>query len=148
MTRKPGPSYGRAAMFGVLIALLLTICAGAYLIVARRGVENLPVGIDDPEAENYRVARLTVLLTILLISALLILLFVLGCYLLIRVGRIVRRPIAGQPTPYVDAWKGYRLTEEEIAAATTEHPPDDEPGGGAAEPDSPPSDPDPQPPSS
>ncbi len=147
MPRTPGTSYGRAAMLGVLISLLLTICAGVYLFVARYGTESLPggLGMRDSAAEAPRLARIT-LLTILLISALLILLFVIGCYLFIRIGRIVRNPMGGKPTPYVDAWKNYRLTDEQIAAATAEHEPDDEDRDGSAGPDSTP--PEPKPPSS
>ncbi len=123
MTRSPQTSYGRAAILGVLIALVLIVCAGVYLFMARFGVTGAGAALGDPELESRRLARLTILLTILLVSALLILLFVVGAYLVIRAGRIIRSPLAGKPTEYVDAWKHYRLTDEQIAAATAEHPP-------------------------
>lgn len=124
MTHQPPRSYGRAALLGVLIALVLTVCAAVYVYVARYGTSGLTVsvGLDDPDAEKQRLARHMTLLLILLVSALLILLFVIGAYLVIRVGRIVRTPVGGRPTEYVDAWQSYRLTEEQIAAATSEPP--------------------------
>lgn len=123
MSRPPG-SYGHAAMLGVLAALLLLITAGVFLFMSRYGAEvpSSELALTDPAADARRVARDTILLTILLISALLILLFVVGCYLVLRVGRIVRRPTAGGPTPYVDAWRSYRLTDDQIASATAEEP--------------------------
>jgi hypothetical protein len=109
-------------MLGVLIALLLTISAAVYMYVIRFELVASPAapGAQDPSADARRLARLSVLLTILLISALLVLLFVLGCYLLIRAGRFVREPIAGKPTDYMDVWQDYRLTDDQIAAATAE----------------------------
>lgn len=124
MTHPPPRSYGRAALLGVLIALVLTVCAAVYVYVARYGINGLTVsvGLDDPDAEKRRIARQMALLLMLLASTLLILLFVIGAYLVIRIGRIVRTPVGGRPTEYVDAWRSYRLTEEQIAAATTEPP--------------------------
>ena len=132
MPKPLGSTYGRAAMLGVLIALLLTISTGVYVFMARMGARGQALGVivDDPVAETRRLAHLTLLLTILLISVLLILLFVIGCYLVIRVGRYVRSPISGQPTTYVDAWQNYRLTDEQIEAATAEQPPDEDPDRG------------------
>lgn len=121
MAKLRSQTYGRAAMIGVLVGLLLLVSAGAYVYVARFGPQVFsPTAIDDPALEAQRLTRLTVLLTILLISALLILLFVLGSYLLIRIGRIVQRPLGGKPTEYVDAWSRHHVTDEQIAAATSE----------------------------
>jgi hypothetical protein len=145
MPRSPGPTYGRAAMLGVLIALVLTVSAGVYMFMARYATDALPEDplAADPQAELQQVKRLILLLTILLISCLLILLFVVGSYLLIRVGRFVRQPVAGKPTEYVDAWQQYRLTDEQIAAATAEPPSS---GGAPGGPPAPPDPADPNPP--
>ena len=144
MSRPPGLTYGRAAMFGVLVALVLTVCAGAYLYVARYGIGSPPAAgeIADPASEAERLKRISGLLIILLIAALLILLFVIGCYLVIRVGGFVRTPLGGKPTKYVNAWQNYRLTDEQIAAATTEYPADDDADDPPIDPDARPSDPD------
>lgn len=124
MSTPPTPSYGRAAVIGVLVALLLTIAAAVYAFATRYQLTSPApqFGVMDPAAEAQQRTRITVLLAILLISALLLLLFVIGCYLVIRIGRVVRRPVAGAPTEYVDAWRQYRLTDEQIAAATDEPP--------------------------
>jgi len=145
MSRTPGPTYGRAAMFGVLIALVLTITAGVYMFIERYPTDALTAAplMLDPQAEGLRVKRLVLLLTILLISCLLVLLFVVGSYLLIRIGRFVRKPVAGKPTEYVDAWQQYRLTDEQIAAATAEPPTE---GGAPGEPPFSPGSDDPTPP--
>lgn len=124
------PSSGRTATLLVLVGLLLVTCAGVYILFAH--FEQQPRGgalgvVGDEESLRLEEARrLMVLLTILLISALLILLFVLGAYLLIRVGRMVARTrmsVGGKATKYVDAWQNYRLTDEQIAAATSEDRP-------------------------
>lgn len=143
MSKPTGPTYGRAAMFGVLIALLLAIGVGVYMVLARFGSPTVPMATaaDAAEEENQRLARLSAMLTILLISTLLILLFVIGCYLVMFVGRVLRKPVADKPTNYVDAWRQYRLTDEEIAAATAEHPRDD-PQVDRGDPDEPPENPD------
>ena len=123
-------------MLGVLLALLLTISAAVYVYVARYGTGSPPglLGGGDPAAEEQHVHRLPILLIILLISALLLLLFVIGSYLVIRIGHIIRTPVGGKPTPYVDAWQSYRVTDEEIAAATAEDTPERPSGDDAAPP--------------
>lgn len=129
MSESRRPSPGHAATLLVLLMLVLMTCAAVYIVVARIGQGPPALGplredIGDEAAAMLRTQQLTVLLTILLISALLILLFVLGAYLLLRVGRIIaRQRVGGKPTTYVDAWGSYRLTDEQIARATAEDPP-------------------------
>jgi hypothetical protein len=113
-------TIGRAAILLVLGALVLTVCAGVYIIMSR-ALRPLPVGLsDNPELlQQAEARRLVALLAILLIAALLILLFVLGAYLLIRAGRVVARErVGGRPTEYVDVWGSYRITDEQIRDAT------------------------------
>jgi hypothetical protein len=142
-------SYGRTATLLVLGVLILTVCAGVYILLARGDQPPLTGAVDDDAVRAIGSQRLVTLLTILLISALLILLFVLGAYLLINVGRLVARDrVGGKPTDYVDAWRNYRLTDEEISAATREDRPDEEPGEAQPGPDTPSSDPDPNEPPS
>jgi hypothetical protein len=124
MPNPAGKSYGRAATVGVLLALLLTITAGVYVFAARFGQPSLAIDAVDPVAQTRHFTRLTLLLTILLASVLLVLLFVIGSYFVIRLGKILRTPVGGTPTPYVDAWRSYRVTDEEIAQATAEDEPE------------------------
>ncbi len=126
MPDAPRPAYGRTATLIVLVILLLTVSSGVYLFIAQHQLDETPATLLDPKAELARTQHLIILITILLISALLILVYVVGAYLLIWIGRLVARgSIGGKPTPYVDAWQQYRVTDEEIAAATQEPPADD-----------------------
>ncbi|MEW6254175.1 MAG: hypothetical protein AB1716_26290 [Planctomycetota bacterium] len=120
-------SYGRTVTLLVLGVLLLTVCLAVYLALGRWVYPSAtPQGAEDMRALESQ--RLITLLAILLISALLILLFVMGAYLLINVGRLVARErVGGQPTEYIDAWGQYRLSDEQINAATQEDA-RDEPG--------------------
>lgn len=142
-------SHGRTATLLVLGVLILTVCAGVYMLLARGGGPRPNAVVDEGVLQLVRAQRLVTLLTILLISALLILLFVLGAYLLIHVGRFVARDrVGGKPTDYVDVWQNYRLTEDEISAATQEDQPDDDGGERPPAPDSPAPDPNEPPPGS
>lgn len=149
MSRRTHSSSGRAVTLLVLGVLVLTICAAAYVLVARHGGRAGATGIasEGDAADLLAEARwLATLLTLLLISALLVLLFVLGAYLVIRIGQFVARErVGGTPTAYVDAWQAYRLTDEQIAAATSEDKPERDPGdpgpGPAAPPPKPPDQP-------
>jgi hypothetical protein len=88
---------------------------------------------------------MSVLLIITLGSILLIRLFVVGAYLLIRTGRsLSQRRLGGRPTEYVDAWSQYRLSEEQIQSALPEEPPggEDQSNRDEGPPDGPANDPD------
>ena len=149
----PRPSHGRVVTLLVLGALILTVSAAVYIFVAQQSHQPVPVGGISSDEESARLAadaqRLVTLLTILLMSALLILLFVLGSYLVIRVGQFVARErVGGKPTRYVDAWQSYRLTDEQISAATADDRTDDNVDDRPADPNGPPSGPDPDTPHS
>jgi hypothetical protein len=115
------PPLGRTAMMVTLIALLAIVCISVYLFLVRRLHSASPL-LQAPEITRETLRReLSVLLVVMLGSVLLILLFVIGAYLLIRVGRAVsQKGVGGQPTEYTDAWSRYRLSQEEIEAATRE----------------------------
>lgn len=139
MSSSPHPTSGRTALLLVLGALLLTVAGTVYIFFAQYGMPPLapqaPQTIDDAERIAAEARWFVTLLTILLTSALLILLFVVGAYLVIHAGRVVARErIGGKPTPYVDAWGQYRLTEADISAATGE----DQKGKGGGPGESPP----------
>ena len=131
MTSAAHSSAGRTVTLAVLGLLLVTVCATVYVFLAQQHGPTPSVGVITAEEEAEQAVaqarRLATLLTMLLVSALLILLYMLGAYLVIRVGQAVsRQPVGGRPTRYVDVWSDYRLTEEQISAATSE----DEDGGG------------------
>ncbi len=140
-------SYGRTATLIVLAVLLLTVSASVYLYVAVHGLDRAPPAETlDYNARLAQIKHVIRLLTILLVSALLILVFVVGAYLVSWAGRFVTRgAVGGKPTPYVDVWQSYRLTDEQIAAATQEEPPDGDagrrPGRSGTPPEPPPSPP-------
>ena len=146
MPHRPS-TYGRTAVLLVLGVLALTIGTAVYVFFAQHGAQASALGgiASDEEADRALAdsRRLVTLLTLLLISALLILLFVVGAYLVIRVGQFVARDrLGGKTTAYVDAWQNYRLTDEQISAATEEKKPERGPGDRPTDPDGPPSDPD------
>lgn len=141
--RKPSP--GHLALLLVLVALLLLVCLAVYLFLMRvlRRVDAAG-GPGETAVTLHR--KLTLLLAVVLCAILLILMFVVGAYLLLRVGReVAHRRVGGQPTQYVDAWSRYRLSAEQIEAATREEgrnfKPPDEPGGPADSPPDSPHDP-------
>jgi len=121
-------------MLVIACGLLLVVCVAAYLLVTNRleaSVARLAAGEVSREAVTAEASRL---LAILLGAALLIVLFAVGAYLFIGLGRAVSRPaVDKKPTEYFDAWSHYRVSEEQIRAATEEEPHDagDDEGGEA-----------------
>lgn len=126
-------------MVVMVVALLLTVCVATYLYVARRLGPQGPGGGRGEPTRDAISGELTMLLTLLLGSLLLILLFAIGAYLVLRAGRSLSRNQAGsRPTEYVDAWSKYRLSEEQIKAATDEDRPGPRPQRRRDAPDAPP----------
>ena len=123
MKKYPTRSAGRTALVLTFIALLATVCIVIYVFLERR---LRPTTTDlTPE---YVGAEMTKLLLIVLGSILLIVIFVVGAYLFIRIGQAVAHDkVGGEPTKYVNVWGQYRLTDEQIDAATEEEPEDGEP---------------------
>jgi ABC-type uncharacterized transport system fused permease/ATPase subunit len=117
-------SYGRWAIWLIFVALLILVAVGSYTFVARSS-DRAPAAerIVTSEQGFNEARRLGALMILMLVAMLLILLFVIGSYLLIRIGReITRKSEQHKPTKYVDAWSQYRLTDEQIAEATQEPP--------------------------
>ncbi len=107
---------GRRVLALILVVLMAIMSVAVYLFLLRR-LRPVAGELSSEQA----LTELTWLLVLLLAAILLILLFVVGAYLLIRVGWMVSTPkVGGQPTNYVDGWSQYRITDEEIAAATRE----------------------------
>lgn len=100
------------------------MCASTALLAqaAQPGVAQVETQApEQPGTEAGAARRMRSLYTTLTVTLLLLLAFVVGTYVMVRVGRaIVRRPRRREPTRYVDAWTGYRLSEQEIERATGE----------------------------
>lgn len=58
----------------------------------------------------------------LLLTALVLMVFIIGSYFMLQIGRRLRQRDSGPsgPTPYVDAWSNYRITDEQIDEYTRE----------------------------
>jgi hypothetical protein len=111
----------RTLTAAVLLLLLLVVLVALYLYLEERLRPLAPrVAAGELSGEAMRV-EMFVLLLLVLGAALLILVFVLAAYIVLRLGRaIADKRVGGQPTAYRDAWSEYRLTDEQIAAATSE----------------------------
>lgn len=69
---------------------------------------------DQREVSYLMLATLAAMVTLMI--------FVLGVFIMRRMGaRLRRMRVGGEPTPYVDTWSQYRLSEDEIEAATAEN---------------------------
>lgn len=125
----------RLAIAFVTVGLALSAIGIAYIVYAGRPRE-LPALTASPD--DARLEHLDALMRMLTNSFLLFLVFLIGSYLIVRIGRRVRdRKLHHERTEYVDAWGNYRLTQDEIDTAMRQLD-DDFP------PDSPPSDAEPR----
>ncbi|MBU0637969.1 MAG: hypothetical protein KKB50_03825 [Planctomycetes bacterium] len=129
MTANGQSPFGRITVVVILLALLVIIVGAMFLLFGEldgSGTTQTETGAARRPANVQEIKRLSYTLAILLVSVLLILVFVIGTYVVIRVGRAVtQRPVGGEPTHYVDAWSSYRLSADEIDAATSESSPSD-----------------------
>jgi hypothetical protein len=127
----------RLAIAFVVVGLALSAIGIAYIIYAGRERGLPPISAPQPDP---RVQQLEALVRMLTLSFLLFLVFLVGSYLMVRIGRrlLHHAPFRG-PSEYVDVWGNYRLTQDQIDAATRE--PEEQ-----LPPDAPPRDTEPQPP--
>lgn len=128
--RRTPTSSGRTALLIALAVLVLAVSAAALLAIRRYSTTPTPQADRPPiELEPADVRRLGALLAVMLLATVAILAFVVGAYLVMRVGRnLLTRNVGGPPTPYVDAWAQYRLSDERIAELTDDDGP---PRGGS-----------------
>jgi hypothetical protein len=120
---RPRPS--RLAISFVVVGLALSAIGIAYIMSP---IERELPPLDAPEVQA-RAQQLDALFRMLANSFLLFLVFLLGSYLMIRIGRrVLYQGPAGNRSEYVDAWSQYRLSQEEIDTATdvldNDFPPD------------------------
>lgn len=119
----------RAGVAVLGVGLVLSTTALVYLHVRTR---EPPVRALSSPASR---ATLDAATTTLFITFVLLMLFLVGSFVMVRLGRaaVARRARAAK-TEYVDAWSQARVTDEQIRAATDEpppsepDPPDPEPG--------------------
>jgi hypothetical protein len=125
------PRPSRLAIVFVLVGLALSAIGIAYLMSpAERELPPISASHDELRLQQLN----ALLLRMLTHSFLIFLAFLVGSYVMVRVGRRVlshREP--PRRSEYVDAWSNYRLSQDEIDTATArlddDFPPDLPPGG-------------------
>jgi hypothetical protein len=124
---RPHPS--RLAIIFVVVGLALSALGIAYIMSPTERILPPAPRLQD----QVRIQQFNALLRMLTHSFLIFLAFLLGSYLMVRIGRRVlyQRP-PRRHSRYVDAWGSYRLSQDEIDTAAAEleedFPPDASPG--------------------
>jgi hypothetical protein len=103
-------------------ALALLLLLGAlYLVSLELQPVAAPTGGHVAGEAPDRARRLHAVWRLLAASTMLVASFVIGSFLMARLGRAFLGPSARRAaTRYSDAWSNYRLTEEQIRSATEE----------------------------
>lgn len=107
---------GRAGLRGALgIAV-------AVIFVAEIAFGQSTSAPAPREIDPYLAQQLTSTMKFLLLSTMLLLVFFIGAYLILRFGRAVKKRSAkgAAPTAYIDAWAHYRISQEEIDRLTAD----------------------------
>ena len=112
---------GRLLVWLSVLGLTLVAMVLAMLWWAGR-MQRLTAPLPAGSRSDPR--RIAALAQVLLWSLLILLAFVVGALLMIRVGRIFYRPAPPKRTHYVDAWSLHRLSDEQIAELTSDDDPD------------------------
>ena len=109
----------KLAIAFVVVGLALSAAGVAYIIYAGRP-RQLPPVAEQAFSPQRRVQELEALLRMLTQSFVIFMAFLLGSYLMVRIGRALLGPQhrESRPTEYVDAWGQYRLSEEQVEAAS------------------------------
>jgi uncharacterized protein YbjQ (UPF0145 family) len=117
----------------VTFLVLLSLLTSALYWVLRHGANAVLSMSPDELSSEERARRMTMVLLAVLLTGVLILVFVIGVYLVLRAGQVVRRTrLGGEATEYRDAWAEARVSEEQLAAADeqlreAQSPPEDGP---------------------
>lgn len=113
------------------IAVYLIVLAG--IAIAEAQTADAPPREIDP----YVARQITSTMKFLLLSTLLLLVFFVGAYLILRFGRMVKKSAQkpAAPTSYIDAWAHYRISQEEIDRLTKGGAPEDDNTGRTEKPD-------------
>lgn len=126
------PQESRFAGAFIVIGLSLAAVGILYLVWMQRVQELGPITSEtsgELTTEPSQTAKPVALTSALVTTFVMFLAFLVGSYLMVRVGRmLVDGGSSPRETKYVDAWGSYRLTDAQIEAALREDPPPD-PGG-------------------
>mgnify|MGYP005860193097 CR=1 FL=1 len=114
------PTLSGWILGGALLAALLLLA----VLLHQLNLAPPPTTPDGGKAELDPESRRTIyVLAVSLVSILLLVVFLISLYLLVRMGQALKRPtVGGHPTRYVDAWSQYRLTDDAVRDATHEEP--------------------------
>lgn len=116
----------RMALAFVIVGIFLAATGLIYLHYTGREQELT----TPPPVTNQQIVQINAMLDALYFTLLLLGTFVVGSYIMTRIGRaaLLKRdePDVPRRTEYVDAWSKYRVTDEQIQAAT-DGPPDTPP---------------------
>ena len=116
----------RVALAFVIVGLFLAATGLVYLHYTGREQELTP----PLPVTNQQIIKINAMLDALYVTLLLLGTFVVGSYIMTRIGRATLRKHDTTDVPrrteYVDAWANYRVTDEQIQAATG-GPPENEP---------------------
>lgn len=112
-------------------SVIWTILTG--VAVAQAQTPEAPPHEIDP----FLARQISSTMRFLLLSTLLLLVFFVGAYLILRFGRIIRKRTEkpATPTSYIDAWTHYRISQEEIDRLTNGSAPEDGRSDGDKKPD-------------
>lgn len=121
------PQESRFAGAFIVLGLSLAVVGILYLVWMQRVQELAPLQfdpagrpIDDAPAPA---SRPMALMSALVYTFVIFLAFLVGSFLMVRVGRyLVDRNAPPRRSEYVDAWGSYRITEAEIDAALADDP--------------------------
>jgi hypothetical protein len=114
------PTLSGWILGGALLAALLLLAVLLHQLNLAPGTTTADGGNAELDPESRRTIYV---LAVSLISILLLVVFLVSLYLLVRMGQALKRPsVGGPPTRYVDAWSQYRLSEDAVRDATHEEP--------------------------
>lgn len=127
----PAARRGAASPRLAILLMLAGALAVIVLLVQMTDIAPLqPAVTTQPAADGQSLeARRTIyVLAVTLVTVGLLTAFILGVYLVNRMGRQLKRPLRSErDRPHVDAWSQYRLSDEDIERATHEEDGGDEP---------------------
>lgn len=102
------------------------LVVSSALPVASRATLSLATAPPTNATDEPEFANMVQLLATSLAVVLVLILFGVAIYLVLRLGRRVRETeVGGARSEYQDAWSAYRLSDDDVSAATAEQRDDD-----------------------
>lgn len=110
----------------VIIVGLLMSCTGIAYIAYTYLPQSLPAAPLQREpvepSTEYELSQTARILAGVMLTGLILLVFIVGAYLMIKIGRMVLGTSTRDPrTTYHDAWSNYRLTDDQINAVLEDY---------------------------